>query len=522
MQSIFKDLPTEILEAIFDLLPSKKDLKSLGAISKRFRGLLESRVFETLTIRANEDAITQFDTRPYASLDASHPLGCLKLIKQVHLKAPFHEKLDQHRCPHRMLYERLPEDSFDTTQSNGTVARLPKLIPLLLQLQENSLVSFSWDLGICIPKHILGDQGYLTNKQTRIESLSLITGAGCWHNHLEPNANMLVLSNFPKLRKFSWKGLRTTEELNALRGLFQVNYRVLQDLELDFIDTVTVMIDRKRAFRDHWEDGLPLFTKSILPHETDGKVKIFVSLDRLALSVFDFSYTEWDILRALNIASLQSLKLHSCPGILGFLSSIVRNGLVLRLKSLDLVAEDDAKESDGVVRSTLINFLQSFQGLEHLHLMLRAERDRPEQWIYRYWNAILHHSASLKRLIYHERRRSSTNLWDEDDNLEQWKDRKLYKFPRSSAEISHSQETHIYNTALPQMCLECFGVADRVRNVLAVMTTPLAMEQKFKLLHIRKTGTRFEHGDYLRPEDPEADFDFEDQIRALITHNPGS
>ena len=51
-------------------------------------------MFETLTIRAKERALLRLDSRPYFSLDAAHPLDCLKLIRHLHLRAPFGEKLD--------------------------------------------------------------------------------------------------------------------------------------------------------------------------------------------------------------------------------------------------------------------------------------------------------------------------------------------------------------------------------------------------------------------------------------------
>ena len=93
---------------------------------------------------------------------------------------------------------------------------------------------------MCVPNHILGQEGYLTKNQTAIESLSLVIAVSC-ADYFEENYFLrryrdgLVLSQFPKLRKFSWKGPRWPEQLGSLRDLLKNNYRVLENLELDFI-----------------------------------------------------------------------------------------------------------------------------------------------------------------------------------------------------------------------------------------------------------------------------------------------
>lgn len=377
---MLQNLPAELLDATLDHLPSKRDRRSLWAVSRRFRELLASRVFETLTIRAKEHALLRLDSRPYSSLDATHTLGCLKLVKHIHLKAPFHEELDDDRCPHAHLYG-LPVDRYTRLQPNGASARVLKLILLLSQLQENGLISFNWDLGMCVPEHILGREGYLTRKQTAIESLSLITGGRHdWYLGSLAIAPV-VLSNFPQLRKFSWKRLRSTQELDSLRGLFASNYRVLQVLELDFISWDDVTIVGVGPPGCMYDPPLHSFTERILPHGLNGRIKTFRSLERLALSAFGFEKVTREITQAFNVPRLQSLKLHNCSGVLTFLSTIVNAGLVMRLKSLELIIHDDAVELDGTLKSTLISFLQSFKGLEDLYLMLWADMFRPEHWL---------------------------------------------------------------------------------------------------------------------------------------------
>ncbi|KAL9071319.1 MAG: hypothetical protein Q9161_004335 [Pseudevernia consocians] len=517
---MLQKLPVELLEAIINHLPSKQDRRSLWAVSRIFRGLLASRVFETLTIRAKERAKLQLDSRPYFSLDAAQPLDCLKLIRHLHLRAPFRKNLEVYRCPHYHDYG-FRHLSLTSLHSNVATPRILKLIPLLSQLQENGLVSFSWDLGMCIPGHILGREGYLTKKQTAIESLSLIT-TPCPDWYLEDVViDPVVLSNFPQLRKFSWKGLRTTGQLNSLRDLFASNYEVLEDLELDFNDWNRVRINGTLPNGFGLEDySLPSFQSHILPHKSNKDLEPFRSLKRLALSAFDLSAFEfdepaWGFTHSFNILCLQVLKLHCCIGTVEFLFTILEAGLVLKLKSLELIIQDGGVERNGFRQSALIGFLESFQGLEDLYIMIELKESAPEYWA-SYWNAILHHSSTLKRLIYHQRK--YVTWWSTDLPDEDFIDAGFAppSNPGSEDEDLDDWNDFIYNRPLAQMQLECFGIADDVITALVTMLDPLSAEKNFKLLHIRRTATdpsRFQCADDVR---------FEDQVRALVKHNPSS
>ena len=86
----------------------------------------------------------------------------------------------------------------------------------------------------------------------------------------------------------------------------------------------------------------------------------------------------------------------------------------------------------------------------------------------------------------------------------------------TDAQQIDSYSNHLYNTALPQLQLECLGVADNPRWLRAIMETPMAAEQKFKLLHIRRTGSPA-HWDHMQDQ-----WRFGYQIDALVKHNPRS
>ena len=466
-------------------------------------------MFETLTIHARDHALPRLDARPYASLDVTRPLGCLKLVKHLHLKAPFFQNLTDERCPHFELCGRgrLPRDPITGVLAWESNASLPKLIPLLVQLPENGLVSFNWDLGMCIPDHILGPEGYLTKKQTTIESLSLITGVVCWSSNPRQrqfNPPIITLSGFPMLRRLSWKGLQRIEELESLRAFFQSHYQMVEDLELDFIRWQIVQIWRLRPDKN---PRRAQFTDIMLPHNLDGYIKRFTSLKRLALSGFAFDAHTRSFTHAFNVSNLQSLKLHNCKKILAFLSTIANEGLVLKLKSLELIIEDEPIERDGTSKSPLITLLQSFQGLEHLYLMLPSETARADRRTYCYWNAILHHSSTLKSLIYHER--TVAGLMRPDQH---WADKELF---RGSNGIHLGTQERFYNSGLAQMRLESFGIAGVPDGAAVIMTESLAAKQHIKVLHFRRTGTDPPSLSRYTP-------DFETQIGYIIQCDPAS
>ena len=520
MERKLQDLPTELLEFIVDHLPSNKDREELWQVSTRFRELLAQRVFETLTIHARDSALVQLGERPYEELEASEPLDCLKMVKHLHLTAPFRYRigyLSIERCPHNELHGPGYVNVYKQVQYDESVLCVPNFIRLSSQLQENGLRSFSWDLGMCIPGHILGREGYLTKKQIAIESLSLITAGHMDLISRGRTVHPLVLSNFPQLRKFSWKKLRLTEELNSLRDFFARNCRILEDLELDFISWDYVEIDGKDTYATHQP---PSFTDRILPHNPSGKIKSFRSLKRLALSAFGFEDSARGISKAFIVPCLRVLKLHNCRGILIFLSTIVNAGAaaLLKLKSLELIMKDHAVErDDGTMESPLTRFLQSFKGLEELYLMLHSDIIGPDRWVSCYWDSILHHSSTLKRLIYHERALVPP---DPDTAIisfgDLYADNTLYRSPSSDDDTTDSYINHVYNTALAQMQLECFGIADPDCMANIIMGTPSAVEKTFKLLHIRRTANDF---DVNRRA---GEMRFVEQIHAIRINDPSS
>lgn len=86
------------------------------------------------------------------------------------------------------------------------------------------------ETGQCVPRSILGPDGYLVRKQTHIEAIRLITDPFCDVDCL------LHLASFRNLKSISWKGPRLEEGFVSINKALQSNKTSLEELELDFFD----------------------------------------------------------------------------------------------------------------------------------------------------------------------------------------------------------------------------------------------------------------------------------------------
>ena len=417
-------------------------------------------MFHTITITAeNEWSIEELDTRPYESLRGSK-LDCFKYTRHIYLKAPFNSNLNA-RCVHGTFSckatLRESEKHLEGWHPNGVELLAYRLMPLFEQLEEDTLVSFSWELGTCIPQELLGPRGYLTERQKALESLSLITGASCKRN-MDHQAPSLILWKFMSLRKLSWKSLRSRLEIESLCTLLKANCGILKELELDFGDPIGPV-----GWQLHY--GVPTGTateptgnsllKHILPRSPSGSAKLFSSLNSLSLSAISLKGMTEEIAHVFHVNRFRTLKLHNCPGTLDFFTTIIDAEKPLQLTSLDLMLEDlpslrlqlepDTDKLDYLdsMESPLIQLLLSFQGLEDLRIMLK-----PKMVTEKYWKGIYNHKSTLRRLVYHER---EIDFDVESRNYMRWIDKEHWRYP------GHL----IYGyRLLAEMQVEWFGISD--------------------------------------------------------------
>jgi len=459
------DFPTEIHQVIIDQA-NPYDLKALSRVSRRFRDLAKARLFETLTFKTNERDFRVHSTmgrRIRLDLEGAQPLTFSNFVKHVRLDtlflAPFWDWRDS-RCPH----------------SRYTTFRSSPLMKFFEQLPDNSLESFSWNLGTCLPDDIFN--AYLPRKQSTIKSLSLMTDPHC-DDWMRTTIRSGTLTQFHDLREFSWKGFPGRKDLRSIHKLLEVQQQTLESLELDFIGQLP---DR----------DVDLLMDFVLPSTPNGENIPLESLSKLYLSCVAYSSSP-DLPTALNMGKLKSLTLHSGSNVPAFLRTITDQGFELSLTFLELVIVDatDFLDSDDEPRNpSLIAFLQSFSGLEHLHILVSPARAHSE-----YWEAIANHKSTLKNFLYHERdnwrsRHDESVLShepppDRDIELGVLDDRLFGdEYNRPLPPQMKLYDTQFLDGCFADSKLECLAICDQP-HLLQTKFQAAPLPQHLKLLHLR-------------------------------------
>ena len=205
-----------------------------------------------------------------------------------------------------------------------------------------------------------------------------------------------MLDTFRFLRTFSWTGLRLASELEALRVFLAANHKILKTLELDFVDWSQVNHGCKTGLAP---EDIGVFTSHILPLSPDPSINCFPALTTLSLSAVCLPICSDETLPAFDFSQLRALKLHRCKDTHLLLRAIVQTVQPLKLESLDILMDDFADKYDWG-GSSLTAFLRSFNSLRQLYLLITFSGTITTE---QYFESMMCHAATMKRLVYHER-----------------------------------------------------------------------------------------------------------------------
>lgn len=232
-----------------------------------------------------------------------------------------------------------------------------------------------------MPRELLSPAGYLPEMQTKIRSLSLIASTECSETYNQEDiAEPILLTPFNQLRKFSWVGLRSPKEFQTLRKLLHANHDNLEDLVLENSSSPRANDPRS----EHKQ-----FLGRVLPQVPDGSKQCFPPLRSLSLSEISCISNTGMSAPAIEFSQSRSLNLHNCEDTSIILHGVVTSGKHIALKHLDLKFQD--RIYHGWDTSSLVSFLEWFQGLEHLYLM--TDPRLPTET---YRNSISGHQSTLK------------------------------------------------------------------------------------------------------------------------------
>ncbi|OOF96530.1 hypothetical protein ASPCADRAFT_167416 [Aspergillus carbonarius ITEM 5010] len=477
-------LPSELLDAVIGLIASRRDLKRLCEVCTRLHNIAIPHLYRSLVVSAPELSLENL----VATLETM-PRKYLKYTSEFGFSVPIHERVEA-RCVHHganghfqddavqdeladfLLNDESVEYAFmDGEDIDEGMEKGHLVDPFadfsfalgFLKLPDDQLRSFRWEVGTCIPEAIFcGNNSFLGN-QSRVQSITLITGGECGANQ---NAQSLVnLVQFRELQSLDWKGLNRYNDFESIRECISFHGHQIQSLTLDLLSWTRAEKIWADGFRQQSAQLVSVpdnfFSQKVLNiHPGDRKV-IFPSLGNLYLSAVSFDYTDMEMAHAFNIEHLKSLKLRNCPGSLDWLRRLLNSGKPMKLKSLELGLDLSSLQKDAYmhITETICHFLHHVPDLRSLYLMLPEPID---------WTALTDRLSGHRHLtrvvMHHLVDRGGQNLIDGD-----------IPWPLHLEHILQEKQ------------LTCFGSSIPPRN-LASHLRRMQPRPSCKLVHVRTSG----------------------------------
>ncbi|KAI8401454.1 hypothetical protein FOFC_18323 [Fusarium oxysporum] len=407
------ELPLEVLGIIFENIISTRDLKSLTEVSKRIRAAALPIFWSSVEIKPEVRSGHLYTIHELPSFHTAKT--SLQLTRYLHFRADF-DLHQLHRCPHfsedryQDLYHE--PDFFDDSSwsSDGSTTSIESPIirhtesfdilanaaeTILVSLHDNQLVTFSWEMGTCIPASVLGPSGIINKCQSTLRNLNLITDWQCyrtdpfWLTSGCEKRSELSLQGLKDLRRLCWKAPHE-EDLFALSCVVDTNKRHLEALELDFIEWDT---SAGRSFRygNGTPDVCPLLGDVLHLSPIAGGA-IFPKLQELSLSEAAIGPK---LALAIDFNVLRVLKLRGCYGWCEFLEHLTASRVKLEITTFELIAAGDKSPAVEIRDDTINEFLASFTGLQELYLLVSA----PWFPCGQFSSAIANHRATLRQCV---------------------------------------------------------------------------------------------------------------------------
>lgn len=379
-------LPVEIIDMVAQSLTNKSDLKSLALVCRTVHHAVQRVLWNSLDLSPSmEDELWNF--KPKQIFDKNLPT--FKYTTEINFNSTFREKHGE-RCPHY----RDQESTFDCEGgANSRFNCLTRTAESIVEIiPAGRLQTFTWGLGTCLPKSLLGRQGILARQQSQIRSLSLTTAGDCmiWDE--------IDLSAFCQLKSLCWKGPRH-DNLDPIAVAIRNNRESLSHLELDFVDWPRLRdqisgldADSTAAVCKDFFGKVILSMDDVLPEKP-----LFSAIVSLSLSSVPL---QGRTVHAFDLQTLQSLTLRNCPGWHLFLAEIAHLESPLYLKTFEMYHLRSRDEQvSAAEHDALHRFIRSFEGLEDLFLSLERSLNTLELWN----KVVKHHGATLTRFVHHQR-----------------------------------------------------------------------------------------------------------------------
>lgn len=227
---------------------------------------------------------------------------------------------------------------------------------------------------------ILGDSGFLIQKQSKLEAIHLQTGFRC-----AIYGNNVLLSKFLCLKSISWHDVGYPSHMAELCLTLKLNACHLTYLHLG---VTNVTFDSECSLQDR-------FALAVLDMSDQDSGGLFHVLKHLSLYNMDLTLIHKSFPSLFNTVSLQSLKLRSCACWGKVLLAMHRSASKITLKTL--LIQSDMEKEDEESAPALPSFLDSFERLEELYISISSSIG-----VVPTWRSMLAHKNTLKKLLYEQ------------------------------------------------------------------------------------------------------------------------
>ncbi|RDW87092.1 uncharacterized protein DSM5745_03734 [Aspergillus mulundensis] len=305
------------------------------------------------------------------------------LLAHVRTIETFMDRYKEREAPYHRV--RPPNEHSNDPRTYGKLHFLSStLLQVLAKCEPGTLERFSWRLGTCVPRELLGRSGILARTQKRLQTIYLETAGLAGHLY-----EQISLSAFKNLRSLSWRKVSTTD-MSQLCLALQQNSSHLVHLELRESVGEIQQVATKLA-------GLENITFPALKDLSLGMRFPTEQVQKLS-SVFAFH-------------KLRSLKLHLCKGWQELLLSISNQDIglksfIIRLdRPSDMIRKAYREHSATTILAhsakslhALSVFIAAFSCLEELQVRcsFRLGNSLP------LWRSAFGHRETLRRFVFTE------------------------------------------------------------------------------------------------------------------------
>ncbi|KAL1960702.1 hypothetical protein VTO42DRAFT_6532 [Malbranchea cinnamomea] len=386
-------LPWEILNLILLKLP-RRELAIISTLSRR--------LYKTATPLVRRYAVVRVSSHPKLGMvvvgrttNIKHLLNYLSFTGLQYTRdLTFHT--EYHLGDYICASDYADELNQLGEQEENELKRWYKdgsdLVKLLELIPDNSLRSFKWFLGSCLPKQIASKGGYLPERQKAITSLSLFTCAStCSYYDEYDESDGVDFTQFRSLETLEWTGLAGKCNLRALQSCLRASATTLKDLHLGFLsDRISLDAGTQPAFMLSRVFGL----------EREEHRLLFPSLETLSLRFAPIGSNPAQIASVFPWEKLRTLRLHGGVDTCELLQTVADTGRLLkRLRRLEYLYDSPYPQHDSISSlDALVSFMDACEVLEDVFLVIQNPTTA-------YLEALPRYSRTMKRLVYHQRRR---------------------------------------------------------------------------------------------------------------------